>query len=164
MNGNKHALRAAVLAAGAAILALVPAGTASAAGGHTSTDTENFHGTQTDSLVNPCNGNTVDVTNETNLVFHVTSFSDSDELWFTFTEEDKTSGVDTVSGVTYAGHNTAWGNENDNERNSNSTFTNSFRVVGSDGSVITGHEVTHVTVLPSGDVSVSFDKLSLTCD
>jgi hypothetical protein len=40
-----------------------------------------------------------------------------------------------------------------NEQNSNSTFTGSVHVTGSDGSTISYHEVDHFTMLPSGDVS-----------
>lgn len=163
MISNVLARRAAAVAFGAAAVALVPAGAASAAPGHTDTETHVFHGILTDSEINPCNGDPLAITNESNLISHVTSFTDGDELWFTFTEEDKTTAVDQVTGVTYAGHSATWGNENVNEQNYNSTFTNSFRVTGSDGSTITGHEVTHVTVTATGEVSVTFDKLSLTC-
>lgn len=56
---------------------------------------------------------------------HVTYFTNSDEAWGTFTSE--ASVVVDVSGLTYTGHVTFWGNFNQNERNANSTFIASFR-------------------------------------
>jgi hypothetical protein len=153
-----------VAATGALAAALVLAGVASAAGGaHTQSFTDNFHGTQTGTDTNPCTGNTVDLTESTNLVNHVTFFPGSDEVWATFTEEDGFTALDEGTGVLYTGHATFWGNFNMNEKNSNSTFTATIRAIGADGSTIAYHEVAHFTMLPSGDVSVTFDKVSLTC-
>ena len=151
-------------ATGVAVAALVSAGVASAAGGtHTQSFTDNFHGTQTATGVNPCTGNTVDISQTTNLVDHVTFFPASDEVWATFTEEDSFTAVDQGTGVVYTGHSTFWGNFNLNKQNSNSTFTATIRARGSDGSTIAYHDVAHFTMLPNGDVSVSFDKPSVTC-
>jgi hypothetical protein len=94
---------------------------------------------------------------------HVTYFSASDEAWGTFTEEDSFTATDESTGVVYAGHDTFWGNFNLNQQNSNSTFTATIRATGSDGSTLAYHETGHFTMLPSGDVAVSFDKASLTC-
>jgi hypothetical protein len=154
-----------VLALAAAVAAsLVSAGGAAAAGGtHTLSLSDTFHGIQTDSGPNPCTGGTVDLSETTNSVFHITLFPGSDELWATFTEEDQVSAVDEQSGVVYSGHSTFWGNENVNEQNSNYTFTGVIHVIGSDGSSLLYHEVEHVTLLPSGNVAVSFDKPSITC-
>jgi hypothetical protein len=169
-NTSKHsrlrrapALAAAVaLTIGGVILGL--AGGASAAGGtHTQTSTDNFHGAQTVVQVNPCTQNAVDISENTNLVNHVTYFPASDEAWGTFTEEDSFTATDQGTGVVYSGHDTFWGNFNVNRQNSNSTFTSTIRATGSDGSTIAYHEVGHFTLLPSGDISVSFDKPSLTC-
>ena len=160
MNDLRNLL--AVIAAIAASLAL--AGVASAAGGtHTQSFTNNFHGTQTSSDLNPCTGTTVDVASTTNFVNHITYFPASDESWFTFTEEDKVTAVDETTGVVYTGHDTIWGNSNVNRQNQNSSFTNTLHLSGSDGSSIVLHEVAHFTMTPSGDVSVSFDKARLTC-
>ncbi len=139
------------------------AGAASASTGHTVSFTDNFHGTQPFSQVNPCNGNQLSGTQTSNIVNHVTFFPASDETWATFTEEDNFSAVDEGTGVTLTGHDTVWGNFNLNRQNANQTFTFSVHAAGSDGSSITSHEVAHVTQLPDGNVSVSFDKLSLTC-
>jgi hypothetical protein len=149
-----------------ALCALGAAGPASAAGGsHTQTQTENFHGTMPLVDVNPCTGNPLVGSVQSNSVNHVTWFPGGDELWFTFTEEDKGKAVDTVTGVTFTGHDTVWGNENINNRNGNASFTQSQRITGSDGSVITYKEVAHWTTDANGTLTVSFDKVdgSLTC-
>ena len=165
MNNHTRIRRAVGLATVVvATVALAIAGSAAAAGGdHTQTITENFHGTQTSADVNPCTGNAVSINETTNMVFHVTYFPASDEEWFTFTEEDKVTAVDQGTGVVYTGHATTWGNQNVNRQNANWTTTSSLRVTGSDGSSITSHDVAHVTMLPDGSVSVSFDKPRLTC-
>lgn len=146
------------------ILALTMAAPVAAAGGdHTQSFTDTFHGYQTETNVNPCNGDTVDISETSNVVNHVTYFPASDEVWGTFTEEDKQSATDEGTGVVYTGHATFWGNINLNRQNANSTFTGTIRATGSDGSTIAFHETEHFTMLPSGGISVSFDKVSLTC-
>jgi len=154
-------------AAGALALgALGAAGPASAAGGdHTQTQTQNFHGTMPLVDINPCTGNPLVGTVDSNSVFHQTWFPGDDELWFTFTEEDKGQAVDTLTGVTFTDHDTVWGNENINRRNGNQTFTQTQRITGSDGSVITYKEVAHWTTDANGNLTGTFDKVegSLTC-
>jgi hypothetical protein len=148
------------------IAAVVAVGTATAAPGgtgHTVTQTDNFHGVQTNTDVNPCTGNAIDLTQTSNIVQHVTYFPGGDEVWGTFTEEDKVTGVDEGTGVVYTGHSTEWGNFNVNERNANDTFTASIHVTGSDGSSITYHEVAHESWDANGNLTVQFDKPSLTC-
>ena len=153
-----------VVAICTAVVALVVAGGASAAGGtHTQTFTDNFHGVQTSTDTNPCTGNEIDLTETSNIVQHVTFFPAGDEIWATFTEEDKVTGVDAGTGVVYTGHSTFWGNFNVNERNANDTFTGSIHVTGSDGSTISYHEVMHEAWNANGVPTVSFDKPSLTC-
>lgn len=139
-------------------------GAASAASGqHTVTYTDNYHGAQTLAEPNPCTNGVIVGTFDTNSVMHVTHFVSSDETWMTTTEEDSFTGVDQSTGVTYTGHDTFWGNYNLNRQNSNQTFTGSVRATGSDGSVMTYHEVAHLTMLLNGNVSVSFDKPTVTC-
>jgi hypothetical protein len=142
--------------------ALGPAGAAYAAGGdHTQTQTQTFHGVQAFSDVYPCTGDPVVGSQVSNMVMHETWFPGGDELWFTFTEEDRTTAVDPATGVTYSAHDAVWGNQNINERNGNQTFTFSLRIVGSDGSVVTGHEVAHVATDANGAVTVTFDKATM---
>lgn len=133
------------------------------ASGHTVTQTDNFHGVNQSTGTNPCNGDTVDLMQTSNIVQHVTYFPGGDEIWGTFTEEDKVTGVDEGTGVVYSGHSTFWGNFNVNNRNANDTFTGTIRVTGSDGSSIAYHEVMHETWDANGNLTVQFDKPSLTC-
>jgi hypothetical protein len=127
------------------------------------TQTDNFHGVNTSIGTNPCTGNAIDLTQTSNIVQHVTFFPGGDEIWGTFTEEDKIVGVDEGTGAVYTGHSTFWGNFNVNERNANDTFTASIHVTGSDGSTISYHEVMHETWNANGVLTVQFDKPSLTC-
>jgi hypothetical protein len=148
------------------VLALAAVGSAVAApggGGHTVTQTDNFHGTQTSQDVNPCTGNTVDLAETSNIVNHITFFPGGDEAWGTFTEEDKVTATDEGTGVVYTGHSTFWGNFNVNRQNANDTFTGSIHVVAADGSSISYHEVMHETWNANGTLTVQFDKPSLTC-
>jgi hypothetical protein len=156
----------AALALAAAALAL--AATASAADHTTVTETEHIHGAFTEPGfdVNPCTG--VAITSfdaDGNVVAHVTYFledGEPTELWATFTETGKLTLTD-ANNVTYTGHFTAWGNFNLNERNTNNTFTLTFRASGSDGSSLIVHEVSHFALNANGQVTVSLDRLSLDC-
>ena len=161
-------MRRAVLfsCAGIAGLALAVVGSAVAAPGgtgHTVTQTDNFHGVNTSIGTNPCTGNAIDLTQTSNIVQHVTFFPGGDEIWGTFTEEDKIVGVDEGTGAVYTGHSTFWGNFNVNQRNANDTFTASIHVTGSDGTSISYHDVMHETWNANGVFTVQFDKPSLTC-
>jgi hypothetical protein len=135
------------------------------------TETDHIHGTFDEPMAtNPCNGDTfvapdggVGVQFTGNLVNHVTYFTNSDEVWATFTETGKVVGTDTGTNVTYTGQATVWGNINVNERNQNSEFTLTMHISGSDGSSITGHETTVFALTANGTVAVNFDKLVLTC-
>jgi hypothetical protein len=154
----------AALAVGAAALVLAPAGPASAAGGaHTQSYTDNFHGTQPFDDLNPCTNDELTGSQESNVVEHVTFFPDSDEVWATFTETDRIAATDEATGVVYSGRSTFWGNLNLNRQSSNDSFTGSMRVTGSDGSVITFHEVMHETFTPDGNLTVSFDRPTMSC-
>jgi hypothetical protein len=149
-----------------AVLAMALVGSAVAAPGgtgHTVTETDNFHGSNPSVDTNPCTGNTIDLNQTSNIVQHVTFFPGGDEVWGTFTEADRVSGLDEGTGVVYTGHSTFWGNFNVNRQNANDTFTGSIHVTGSDGSSITYHEVAHETWNANGDLTVQFDKPSLSC-
>jgi hypothetical protein len=141
----------------------LPAYAAPGGTGHTVTSTDNFHGTQSFQDFNPCTGSLLNINLTSNIVEHITFFPAGDELWATFTEEDKVVATDPVTGVVYTGHATFWGNFNLNERNSNSTFTGSITLRGSDGSVVKLHEVDHFTLAANGQVTVSFERPRLTC-
>jgi hypothetical protein len=159
----KNKLLAIALAAG--MMILLPLGTAHthAAGAGTVSYTQIIHN-QTDVSpgANPCTGVPGTLTQTYNAVFHVTTQADG-ELWATFTQTGSVSFVpyDSIQ-PSYSGHATFWGNYNVNQQNANSTFTSSIRVVGTDGSVITAHEVAHYLVTSTG-VTMSWDKPTLTC-
>jgi len=164
---KKAFLLAALAAAVAAIVVVAPA-SAGSPNGQTVTETDHIHGSFYEpEATNPCNGDTFNggqgALFDGNLVNHVTYFMNSDEGWGTFTETGAVSGTDDGTGVTYAGHATAWGNFNMNERNQNTSFTLTIHLAGSDGSAITAHENTTLVLNAHGQVTATFDKFSLTC-
>ena len=139
--------------------------------GQTVSETQHIHGafdepaatnpSNGDSFVAPDGGAGIQFTG--NLVNHVTYFTNSDEVWSTFTETGATEGTDVGTGVSYTGHATAWGNFNMNERNQTSAFTLTIHLTGTDGSSISGHETTVFTLNANGDPTVNFDRMNLTC-
>jgi hypothetical protein len=141
-----------------------PAFAATGGTGHTVTMTSHQHGTfEDDGATNPCTGEAGIAVFDGNSVAHETYFPAGDEVWFTFTETGKVTF--TSDGVTfYTGHATAWGNFNMNEKNSNETFTLTIHATAPDGSTIDGHEVSHLTLNANGDITVTFDKPSFTCN
>ena len=153
-----------------AVVALTVAAVASAASpnGQTVTQTQHVHGSFYEpNASNPCTGDTFNggqgALFDGNLVNHVTFFTNSDELWATFTETGSVTATDDGTGVTYSGHATAWGNFNMNERNQTSAFTLTIHLSGSDGSTITAHETTAFVLNANGTVTVNFDKMNLSC-
>lgn len=164
----KKAVLLGVLAAALAAVVVVAPASAGSPNGRTVTETDNIHGSFYEpNASNPCNGDSFNHGQGAlftgNLVNHVTFFTNSDELWATFTETGSVTATDDVTGVTYTGHATAWGNDNMNERNANSAFTLTIHLAGSDGSAISTHETTVFTLNANGTVTVNFDKMSLTC-
>lgn len=162
-NRTRPSCLALALAAGCLVVAGAPGAYAA---GATST-TQHVHGVDVldpNVTTNPCTGDPVSGTQDGNLVGHETVHGD--EIWATFTEEESVQITDYRSDgstISYSGRFTAWGNYNLNQQNSTSTFTSSVRLTGSDGSIITSHEVTQFVLLPDGTVGVAFDKPSLTC-
>jgi hypothetical protein len=151
------------------VLALAMALPVAADSTHTVTTTTHFHGVQPFTIGDPCSTNPSESfagTATTNLVTHETYFlpvTPTSEFWFTATEEDSFTVTDTVTGVVYTGHDTQWFGLNVNQQNSTGSHTFNARGTGSDGSTITYHENAHFTLLPDGTMSVTFDKISLTC-
>lgn len=152
-----------VAVVGTAIFASAAVPASAAGGTHTQSFTDNFHGAQTATDFNPCTGNTVDISSVDNIVMHVTFFPASDESWATFTDSSKFQATDEGTGTVYSGHATFWGNNNVNRQSANFTFTSTIVAKGSDGTTINFHEVGHATMLPDGNIAVSFDKSMLTC-
>jgi hypothetical protein len=166
-----HPVRRLALAAGvalAATTAMSAPALAASPNGQTVSMTDNVHGTFYESqATNPCTGDTFNggqgIQFTGNLVDHETYFTQSDEVWATFTETGSIMGVDDGTGATYSGRATAWGNFNLNEKNANGVFTLTIHASGSDGSAITAHEVTTFVMNANGTVTVNFDKASLSC-
>ena len=163
---HRYTRPVALLVAAAALTLLAPAALAAPGGtGHTVTMTEVTHGVFDAGIEgpNPCSGaDIVSVNASGTVVNHVTFFPAGDEVWATFTETGSIMLLDS-NGVTYAGHLTAWGNFNLNEKNSNNSFTLTVNLHGSDGSTISAHEVQHFALNANGVVTVDFDRMTLTC-
>jgi hypothetical protein len=148
-----------VLIAAAALVAVPsPAG----AGAQSFTETvKNFTEVSTDS--NPCTGDLGTLTQTYNGVFHVTELTSgigAGTFWATGTLTGTFSFVPFDSSKpSYTGRFTTWFGDNDNLRNDAETEILHIRGIGSDGSVLSFHEVAHLNVSASG-ITVSFDKPS----
>lgn len=164
---------AVVVASAALALGMGMAGPAAFAAtggsGHTMTQTFTQHGTWTETGdTDFCTGQTISPTITGNAVQHTTWFPGGDEVWGTFTTTGTATAV--ISGLTWSGRITVWGNININERNANNTFTASFTLSATDpvtGAVYSevGHEVAHVSWdAVSSQPVVSFDKMWFTCN
>jgi len=148
-----------------AAAALAVGGAAPAWAGGAQTYTEHVRGSDQldpDFGPNPCTGDALTGTQQENVVDHET-VKDAD-IRGIFTEEAWVATTDTGTGVTYSGHFTVAGNYILNQPDQINTFTFSGNLTGSDGSVITGHEVTHFVLGADGRVQISFDKVRLSCE
>jgi hypothetical protein len=173
MDGRRKALAALVAVgacAGVAAAQIAPAHAAVGGTGHTVTSTDHLHGTWVEQGdTDFCTGETVNPTITGNEVIHVTYFPGGNESWGTFTEAGTATFVQPSSGLTFSGHITVWGNFNVNNKNTNHTFTASFKATAVDSSGLThvevGHQVVHIgfnAVDPSTPI-VSFEKMNMTC-
>jgi hypothetical protein len=115
--------------------------------------------------VNPCTGASGTLTAvAANEVFHVTFFTNGDEFWVTGTDEGTaTFTPDDPNGVSASGHFAAWFGESFNNKNDVQHDTSTFHLRGSDGSHLTAHEISHLSTNANGQVTVVFDKMTLTC-
>jgi hypothetical protein len=160
----KSKLVAITLAAGMMpLLSLFGTARAHAAGAGASSYTQTFNNqTDVSSSFSPCTGVQGTLTQTYNDLFHVTTLAGG-EFWATFTQTGSISFVPYDSSQpSYSGHFTVWGGDNLNQQNATGTFTFNVRLAGTDGSVITQHEVAHYTVTATG-VTYSFDKPTLSC-
>lgn len=143
---------------------------ASAAPGHIVSTTVTQHGTFTvNGAADFCTGELITPTITGNQVTHVTYFPGGDEAWGTFTVEGQGSFVQASTGLTFSGRVTVWGNFNVNEKNSNNTFTATFRLTAVDSYGVThtesGHITSHITfnALDPANPVVSFTDFNATC-
>lgn len=151
-----------------ALVALLFAGTpnAFAAGGSATTFTQTFHNaTQVinpgppDFGANPCTGDPATITLTYNGVFHVTVLP-SGASWATGTMTGTAVLAPTDSSLpTYTGHFTSWFGDENNQQNGVEHSTLTIHATGSDGSTLTFHDTSHMSVSASG-VTLSFDKAS----
>jgi len=116
-------------------------------------------------VTNACNGQTGTLTAiAANEVFHVTFFTapGADEFWLTGTDEGTaTITPDNPNGVSASGHFADWFGESFNNHNDVQHSTNTFNLIGSDGSHVVVHETFHLSTSATG-VTVSFDKSTMT--
>ena len=151
----------------AAVVALLTAGAALADAGGRGTVTITTHDHDvtlfSDPVTNPCTAAPGTLTAvAANTVFHVTFFTNGDELWVTGTDEGAfTFTPDTPGGVTGSGHFAAWFGESFNNKNDVQHFTNTFNLTASDGSHFVAHETSHLSTNAAGDVIVNFDKMDM---
>ena len=166
MRGMTGRLRIAGCAVGAAVvvLAAVSTAVASAGGAGTVSFTQTIKdAVQTQADVNPCSGATGTSTMHiNNAVFHLTF--NVNGFWATETSQGTFSFTpDDPSQPSYFGHFAQWDGDNGNRQNGTSTFTFHVNLRGSDGSMLTTHEVAHMSFSANGINSISFDKPHLTC-
>jgi hypothetical protein len=160
-------IRIGVLAvvAAAAVVPLLSATGAAAAGAGAVSFTQHFHNEVlfSDHDVNPCTGAPGTVTGTaTNGVAHMTTLANG-TFWATFTAEGTITFVpDNPADASASGHFAAWDGENGNLRNGTETSTFNAVLSGSDGSRVSVHEVAHMSTSASGG-SITFDKPHMTC-
>lgn len=161
---SKRVAKAAGLAV---VVALLSAGAALAGGRGTVTITTHAHNVLlfTESVLNPCNGEPGTVTAiAANEVFHVTFFPNDDEFWVTGTDEGTaTFTPDDPNGVSASGHFAAWFGESFNEKNDVQHDIFNIHLRTTDGSLIVARETTHLSTNAAGEVTVNFDKMSVSC-
>jgi hypothetical protein len=75
----------------------------------------------------------------------------------------KTDTAGDASGLSYSGHPHVVGELPSQRPKGNRDADATLTLKGSDGSIIVGHEVQHVSMNASGDVTATFDKMRLTC-
>jgi hypothetical protein len=154
-----------------AALGLLAAAAANAAPGGMGTVTMTTHGHNdtlfSSSVVNPCTGASGTLTAvAANDVFHVTFFTapGADEFWVTGTAEGTaTFTPDDPSGVAASGHFASWFGESGNNKNDVQHDTNTFQLIGTDGSRTTVHMTDHLSTNANGVVTVSFSNFKFSC-
>ena len=141
----------------------VPAALGAGAGTVSFTQTIKNQVVDSEADSNPCTGATGTFTLfAKSAVFHITF--NSKGFWATFTASGTATFVpDDPSQPSYSGHFATWDGENGNLRNGTETAIFSARLTGTDGSLVTNHEVAHISFSASGVGPISFDRARLTC-
>jgi hypothetical protein len=141
-----------------AVVTVLAAPSASAAGAGAVSSTQTVHNaTDTSTDVNPCTGAPGTLTLTYNAIFHITTLANG-TYWATFTQTGTFSFVPFDSSQpSFTGHFTVWDGDNWNNRNTTETVTLAITGTGSDGSRLRFHGVEHVSVSATG-ITNSFDK------
>ena len=96
------------------------------------------------------------ITTTSNLVEHETIFADG-RVHATFTQTGRFVAVPLRAGrPSYTGHFTTWGGFNQNGTTVNGTFTFNLNGTGSDGSMLSIHQIEHFNVRPDGTANEFF--------
>ena len=138
----------------AVLLVLLTASSALAGGNGATSFTETEHGAVEEFVdVVPCQEDLgqFNLTLTYNGVFHQTIGPKS--AHFTFTQTGTFVAVSTGDGPTFTGHFTIWGGFNENNRNTNGTFTFSLHGTSSDGTKVKFNGVEHFSVSATGVVN-----------
>jgi hypothetical protein len=158
-----------IAAAGMTALFSLVVAAAAVAAGHPGTVTKTVHRHDvvlfTSHVTDPCNGEAGKLKAvAANEVFHVTQFTNSDEFWVTGTAEGTATFTPTdPSGVSASGHFASWFGESSNQKNDVQHDTNTFHLIGTDGSMAVVHATDHLSTNAQGQVTVNFSKFHFTC-
>ena len=157
-------MRLRMLAWGAILGLLVALFTPMAALAQADTTTIHFSDTETLPTINPCTGAPGTLSGTFKGVVHLTALPDGSSHFTLASVEDISVVLDDPSQPTYTGKTTFAEGSNLNPQN-NLTFTNAahFVLKGTDGSMVAGSEVVHVTLQPDGTATVEFDRFRLHC-
>ncbi len=143
-----------------ALGALAPSAAAAGAGAQSSTQTIQ-NATQSFPMPNPCTGAMGMVTITFNGVFHATLLTSgigAGTYWATGTQAGTLAFVpNDPSQPSYSGQFAVWFGDNNNLQNGAETVTLNIRMIGTDGSILNYHDVSHVNTTASG-MTFSFDK------
>ncbi len=151
----------AVLTLGCAALAFTASGAAAAGAGAVSFTQVFKNQVDTFKDVVPCTNAPATITTTSNGALHVTELTSgigAGTFWFTITQTGSVTIVpDDPTLPTYTGRFTFWDGDNGNLQNATETFILEVRLVGSDGSLINGHLLEHMTLTATG-ATLEFEK------
>jgi hypothetical protein len=157
-------MRLRMLAWGAVLGLLVALFTPMAALAQADTTTIHFSDTETLPTINPCTGAPGTLSGTFKGVIHTTALPDGSFHMTLTTVEELSVVLDDPSQPTYTGKTTFREGSNLNPQNNFIYTQTAYLVVrGTDGSMVSGSEVVHVTLQPDGTATVEFDRFRLHC-
>jgi hypothetical protein len=161
--------RTVLAAAAAGVVSIAGALGVGAASPGTVSITQHGDFTSTMQVLNPCTGNLIWLTLNTESVFHVTYFTapGANEFWVTGTDADTfTTSPDPVTSVTFSGHGADWFGGAFNQNNTTMGSTFNLQGTGSDGSHLSAHFVMRLTVASFGPppvITANVNVARVTC-